>query len=675
MYNHFITKRLYMNIQKNDIIDYYDSRRISCGLVLEVEERRLKILNDQGKETKISPSRALIGCKDPLFPVTASRNEQVARLKEISGLREEIKNRVDLQELWNVVGLEAREIDIEDLSELFFGRVKDQDCSASLLRAIFEDRLYFRIRPDGIEIPTPDRVEQALIQRQKERERANFTACCADFLASLKQAEAVHVESAPDGLISLLEEAAVCGREWVDFKNVKDLFSQAGLSLNWNPLRVLVKLGVWDEDVNVRLAAERIPVDFSLEVEDQAIKATSKQFPSGAEDLTGEKPVTIDSVLTHDIDDAISISYSGNDVIVGIHITDVSHFVDHDSLLDQEIRLRAVSIYLPEKTIPMIPPVLSEQAASLNAGEIRPTISVMARFGADLVLKDFRILPSTICVHERLSYEEADERIRNSSSREAAMFAIASAVRNRRVACGALIFKDPELSLRVCEDKTIEMSIRDRESPSQILVSEMMILANSLFAEFLKHMSLPAIFRSQPPPMEKIELGDEYDPVLSYRCKKSLSRGELGTYPAPHSTLGLEAYTTATSPLRRYSDLIVQRQIKASLGMASPIDRDELERILGEISFRLERAVLMERERQRYFLLKYLAQNKSEEFEAVVLHRFPRFYLVQLTRFGISAALNVPIGVSLNPYDRAVVRIEKINPREDKLSLSLVKLI
>lgn len=665
-----------MGFQKNYIVDYYDNRKISCGLVLEADERRLKVLNDQGKEMRISVNRALTGDRDTEFPISGSREAQIFRLKRISELRDELKSTVDLQDLWAIVTHETREISVDDLSELFFGKSRDHHRTASLLRAIFEDRLYFKILPGMIEVSTPDRVEQILTQRQKETERASFAARSADYLAQLKTSADTMLDVAPVGLVELLEEAAIQGRDWVDFKNMKELFSQAGLSQEWNPLRVLVNLGVWDEDENIRLRAEKIPVEFSPEAEALALQVSKTPFPTGAQDFSDQMPITIDSTTTRDLDDAISLSSLGEDYILGIHIADAGHFVALHSPLDQEIRQRATSIYLPEKTIPMIPPILSEDGASLVAGEKRPTLSLMARFDKNLILKDFQIVPSVITVSERLSYEEADARIRNAGSREAQMFAIATARRRLRMASGALIFRDPEVGVSVSEDKSITVSLRDRESPAQILVSELMILTNSLFAQFLKERNLPGIFRSQSPPLEKIDLGEEYDPVLSYRCKKNLVRGDIGTHPAPHDTLGLDAYTTVTSPLRRYTDLVVQRQIKAFLqNNTTLMGTADLESLLTDLLFRLDRANLVERERHRYFLLKYLAQNKSQELEAVVLHRFPRFYLVQLTSFAVNAALNVPHSVTLNPYDRAIVKIEKINPREDKLTLSLVKLL
>lgn len=665
-----------MDFRKNNIIDYYDNRRIACGLILEVEDRRLRILTDQGKETNIPLSRALTASHDPLFPVSGSRDAQVQKLKEIWSRREEIKTNIDLAELWEIVVTETDEIDLSELTELFFGDKRDMDQAASLVRAIHEDRLYFKVKPDRIEVPPPEVVEHALLQRERERERGEFIARAADLLADATSRQGVGDRPVPPELVSMLEEAAKAGPEWMTVKSIKDIFTRAGLSQRWDPFRILVKLGIWSEDENVALRTENIPIEFAAEVMAAAEEAARKPLPDGAEDLSECEPITIDASYTRDVDDALSLSFDGDDMLVGIHITDVSHFIDDSDLLHRELKERATSIYLPEMMIPMIPPVISEQAASLLVGELRPAVSLIVRVGPDMRIKDHRLTHSLIRVRERLSYEEADERIAKDGTREASLYRVAWALRCQRIAAGALIFKDPELSVRVLEGQSIEVKVRERENPAQVLVSEMMILANHLFAKFLNDRAVPGIFRSQPPPLEKVELGEQYDPVLSHRAKRALSRGDIGIVPSPHSTLGLEVYTTATSPLRRYTDLVVQAQIKAAIrGTTFPRDKNGLEKVVSEISYRLDRASLMERERQRYFLLKHLERRRDEEFEAVVLHRFPRFHLVQMTSLCVNAALSTPNSLSLNPYDRALVRIDKINPRDDKLGLALVKLL
>ncbi len=661
--------------RKNDIVDYYDSRKISCGLILEIEVRKIRILNDQGKETKISINRALNCNQDPDFPVNAGKDTQVSRLKAISAEREEIKNKIDLRELWEIIVVDAEEITLEDLSDLFFGNQNNPSASASLMRAIFEDKTYFKLKADIIEIPSPDRVQQALAQREKELQKTRFTAISAEFIMSLKNSDSVSGKDAPAGLLSLLEEAALLGRDWMENKQVKDIFGQAGMLQGWDPFRVLVELGVWSPDENITIRSENIPIEFSAEIQTMAEKAANKQSLSDRMDLTDERLISIDSIFTRDIDDALSLKISDQTLTLGIHITDVAHYIDHDSEFDLAIRKRATSIYLPENMIPMIPTVLSEQAASLRAGEVRPAISLLANFNKNLELIDYEILESRINVSERLSYEEADELIKIKDSPEFLMHQIALALRKVRIKNGAIIFKDPELHVHVLPDGMIEANIRDRETPSQILVSELMIFANHLFAKYLRLNEIPAIYRSQPPPLDRIDLGEEYDPVISYRCKKALSRGDLSTQPGQHSTLGLDVYTTGTSPLRRYTDLLIQRQLKASLSKKTPLDLADVEEALMEIYFKLERATQMERERQRYFLLRYLETQKDTEFECVVLYRFPKFYLAQITALGYNAALNVPHGTVLNPRDRLIARIEKVNPRAEKLSMSLVRFV
>ena len=665
-----------MIFKKNDIVDYFDNRRIACGVVRECDEKRLRVLNDRGQEANVSPGRVLTSGPVPEFPLGGSRDDQVARLKEISAHREDLKNSIDLKELWEVVGTETDLMEIEDLAELYFGIGLDPHNSASLLRAVIEDKLYFKYRPDGLEVHSPARVEQALLQREKERKQRNFIASAADFLAKLKNGEAVDVSGAPEGLVELLEEAAYLGKDWTTLKRVKDIFSQAGVGGDVDPFRVLVILGVWTQDENIRLRAEKVPVEFDAPVLDLAHSAAQRPEPSSRADLTGLETVAVDSVTTKDVDDALSISFDDDGVTVGIHITDPSHFVEQDSPLDLHIRRRAISIYLPEITIPMMPPILSEMAASLAVGEIRPATSLLVRMGPDFAIKSFEIHASVVRLTRRISYEEADERIRGGDTPEAKMFEVALALRQRRVDSGALIFKDPEVGVQVDEHGAVQVTVRDRESPSQILVSEMMIFANNLFARFLRENRAAGIFRSQAPPSERIELSDDYDPVLSFRARRALVRGDVGVVPAPHSTLGLDCYTTATSPLRRYPDLLTQRQINSLLYDGKPLlNRDQLEAILGEISYQIDRAGMMERERRRYYLLKHLSTLRKNEFEAVVLHRFPKFHLVQMVDFSFNAPLNTPDGLTLRPYDRAIVRIEKVNPRHDKLNLSLIRLL
>lgn len=663
-----------MNYSKLDVIDYFDNAKVTCGVITEIEDNRLKLLNDLGKDIKISSSRVLTSGHDKLLTDKSSRTELVSRLKEINAVRESIKAQIDLKELWEVIGQEENQFTIQDLADLVFGSKTDVNSVSALLRAIIQDKTYFRSKPGVVEVLTPEQVEQEITRRLKEFERKQTVFSYAEFLAKVKDSHPVSAAEVPKSLVQTLENAAYLGRDWNTVKKIRDIFNQAGLNGTWDPFRVLVTIGVWSEDENIRLRAEAVPIEFPPEITNEAARAANQRLPEDVGAIFEKGVISVDSSYTRDVDDAISLQRVGNDILVGVHITDVSHYIEKDSDLEMDIRQRATSIYFPDLLIPMIPPVLSESAASLTHSQRRPAISVVARLGTDLRIQDYKVLQSIVKVEEALTYEEADKRVTIKGSKESDMLEVALSLRAQRLGAGALIFRDPELSVHVNPSGEIDVSVRDRENPSQILVSEMMIMANSLFASFMKERNIPAIYRSQPPPLENIELADEYDPVASYRCKKALSRGTLGLDPEPHSSLGLSVYVTATSPLRRYTDLLMQRQIKSALNdEAPPLDSGQLDLILSEISYRLDRASIIERERLRYFFLKYLSTKKDEEFELVVLHRFPRFYLAQIVKYGFNAALLTGSNTTLTPYDRVIAKIEKVNPRADRLTMTLVR--
>ena len=126
-------------------------------------------------------------------------------------------------------------------------------------------------------------------------------------------------------------------------------------------------------------------------------------------DLTFLHPLTIDSEFTRDIDDGLSLERVGNDLQVGIHITDVATFLNGYEEIFQEAMSRATSIYLPDQRIPMIPPALSEGTCSLVVGEKRRALSFLVRFDGEGRVQEYRIVPSIIQVERRLSYEQVDQ--------------------------------------------------------------------------------------------------------------------------------------------------------------------------------------------------------------------------------------------------------------------------
>ena len=182
------------------------------------------------------------------------------------------------------------------------------------------------------------------------------------------------------------------------------------------------------------------------------------------------------------------------------------------------------------------------------------------------------------------------------------LYKIATQIREKRLKAGAVQITLPEVNIWVEENNEIRYLKIDRENPSRMLVSEMMILANTLMAKFLVSNNMPAVFRSQNEPSKRLFNGIETSLMLNFMQIKHLSRAIIGTKPYAHSGLGVKAYVTATSPIRRYHDLLTQRQIKAILGYEKGYLKDELDYILQTISLNIANAGKVQYMRKRYWI-------------------------------------------------------------------------
>jgi len=199
-----------------------------------------------------------------------------------------------------------------------------------------------------------------------------------------------------------------------------------------------------------------------------------------------------------------------------------------------------------------------------------------------------------------------------------------------------------------------------------------MILANWLCARFLKESGIPSIYRGQEEPRENI-LDEKSDSLfLIYKQRRLLGRTQLGTEPRPHSTLGMDVYTAITSPIRRYLDLIVQRQmIHALKGKCCPYTKEALNHIAIILEEAYRKANFLKQNRVRYWLLKYLEQKLAEETEALVLERLPRKYQLLLTEYLLEVYVPFEKGLDLAPGDMIFVKIVKVNAREDMIKVDV----
>jgi exoribonuclease-2 len=447
---------------------------------------------------------------------------------------------------------------------------------------------------------------------------------------------------------------------------------KAGIDSEEGLFRVLVKLGVFDANENTDIYRLEIPTIFSEDVIKRSTElALSRQASlehSERTDLTALPLMTIDGQLTLDFDDAISIEDLGDHFRLGIHIVDVGHFIEKGDIVDREALARGSSIYMPDQKIPMLPPSLAEDLCSLKADQLRPAISIMVNMGRSYEIIDYEIIPSLIKVKHQLSYYDVN-MMADSNKDIIVLCEIAEKFRQTRMDGGAVQITLPDINIWVNGDNEVTVNRVNRESPGRLLVSELMIMANWLMAKFLAKHHAPAIYRTQAAPKERLYKGNEGTLFQNWMQRRLLSRFVLNHEPEHHSGLGLSAYVTATSPIRKYFDLATQRQIRAFLGLETLSTPKEIDHIMQLLEQPMSQVIKMQYSRHRYWLLKHLEKRIGQKEEAIVLNKKRHGHQILITEYMIECNLPLLNGIDLQPEDLIQVTIQHANARKDLLSV------
>jgi exoribonuclease-2 len=231
----------------------------------------------------------------------------------------------------------------------------------------------------------------------------------------------------------------------------------------------------------------------------------------------------------------------------------------------------------------------------------------------------------------------------------------------------------PELEITFEPDMTLSLNLVSQDTPARMIVAEAMILYNWLAAKFCRDRQIPMLFRTQPEPKEKLPLDEKGYVYYVFQQRRKLSPLQIQTAPEPHSGLGLQEYTHATSPIRRYLDLVAQRQLNGFLsGGGPPLGEEGLEEIRLYVEPILKNVAMVKRNRLRYWTLKFLGQHTGERFKAVVLDELKRKYRIVLKDALMIAELKRQDGVILKQGQEIEVRVKKANAWDDILVLEYV---
>ena len=286
-------------------------------------------------------------------------------------------------------------------------------------------------------------------------------------------------------------------------------------------VELLEQAGIFSPDEPLELERAGIPDEFPAAVlsEAAAVDLTPALGDPARKDLTGVPTLTIDDAGAQDRDDAISLEIERPDSLhdgvsyrLGLHIAHAGSLICRGSALDQEADRRMGTVYMPDRKIPMLPAQVSSELGSLVPGERRVALSVLVRVSESAEVLSWEIVPSVVRSQVALSYDEANGAIDDVEHPWQHVLGhldrIAGELRRRREAAGAINLERPEMLIEVTKSGAVGVKVVSRSNQARLMVSEFMILCNSLLAEYCRSNDLPAPYRTQAVPEPSIALDE-----------------------------------------------------------------------------------------------------------------------------------------------------------------------
>lgn len=653
-------------------VEFLSGGSLKVGVVTGDNKGKLEVTDQNGRRHSVAERNVLV------------RHEEAAEgpISETIGVIQEriegILSEIDTELLWESIREQQREFQPKELAEIYFGSSECCNLSAAL-RAVLQDTVHFKVRGSHISPRAPEQVTAQLTAARRHEEKEALRNRTRAWLAEVLAGEQTST-SLPDTereLISRRLEDFLVQRQPDDEVAVWLQDLDPDLTPRMAAYDILATLGRLPASADPLLVAAGIDPRFSREALDFAAGLTPYPGSSSRVHRTDLYTMAIDDEETREIDDAFSVDPDADGLTVFVHIADVAHFVKKEDPLDQEARRRVSSVYLPQTTVRMLPEPLSCDLGSLEEAALRPALTLRARFDSQHRLVEWSFERTEISVDRHLTYDDADRFLRSErdeilSDLLAPLHSLSRSLADERASQGALMLIKPELKV-VARKDAITLKVIDTASPSRRLVSELMILMNRLAAQLSTEKQIPLIYRSQPAPAEPLEVPETYDPVRFNQIFMQLEKSRLSIEPAPHAGLGLQAYTQLTSPIRRYCDLVLQRQLIAFIeGDSLPYTTEELARALDLVQGMDGDIRAAERNANRFYVLSFLAEYcRDKTFEGIVVRPLGRGYLVETTEYQIRGLIHS--GGELAPGRRLRLRIDQVHPARNILTFSVIE--
>jgi len=557
----------------------------------------------------------------------------------------------ELELAWDLMSESPEKIlTLAELSEIIYGEYTPSTAWSAW--QVLEDGLYFRGSPEAVLTCTPHEVTHLQETRQRRKEEAE---AWIEFLKRARIGQISHQED--EHYLKEVEDLAL-GRK----KECRLLHELGRSERPENAYALLVESGYWTNDVDpypTRLGLPSHPPQAGI----------SPLVDEPRLDLTSIPAYAIDDSGNQDPDDAISLvscrlDNEGNftEGHLWVHIADVAAMVSPESKVDLEARSRGATLYLPEGAVPMLP-LEAVQLLGLGLNEISPALSFGLEINAAGDIGIEEIKPSLVKV-KRFSYQEVEDRITEEPF--LSLSRITQRYQDRRINNGALSIDLPEVNIRIKDKQVIIQPIPRLKSRN--LVREAMLMVGEAAAEFAIQKGLPIPFATQEAPSSMVSTNKRIIPSISaedlaahYAVRRNIKRSQVSSSPAVHAGVGLPAYTRATSPLRRYLDLVVHQQLRAYLLDQPILNSQEILERVGTSEAITGLVAQAENLARRHWTLVYLMQHEEWRGEGILVEKegfrgtviIPELALESTIQLREDLPLNSPIPLGLSGINLA----------------------
>jgi exoribonuclease-2 len=509
----------------------------------------------------------------------------------------------DLTELKPQVG------EVETAWELLSGQSTPLQEVAELVFGAYTP--YFHGTPEAVIAALPEQVAQTRAARDAKAAREQARA---SFLARIRSGQ---FEPEDEQFLREVEEVALARR------SQSRILRELGRAESPESAHaLLLELAYWDDKVD--------PYPQRLQVVTTVPTASMPDLTAeNRVDLTHLPTFAIDDEGSRDPDDALSLDGTR----LWVHVADVAALVAPGSPADQEARARGANLYLPEGTVPMLPGQAT-QILGLGLTETSPALSFGLDLGDQSQVTNLEIVPSWVRV-ERLTYEQAEARL------DRAPFDwldhLARRNEERRRANGAAVIELPEVKVRLVEGQVVVRPLLPLKSRN--IVREAMLMAGEAVARFALENDIPFLFTGQAPP---VETGFSDTVSGMFALRRNFSRSQVKTVPGPHAGLGLEVYTQATSPLRRYADLVAHQQLRAFLRDDNLLDTAALIERVGAAAAVTGGIRQAERLANKHWTLVYLLNQPAWRGEGILVDKRNRLGTVLIPELDLDSRVHLP---------------------------------